>query len=278
MPSVAPLPEIDHQGYAIADRTTVVVDPPLSTRAVLEATAALPPIVAVVEIELPGWRIGGGRLLAEHLGVPRFVASDRPIDGAEALVPDCVIPGDAGLLTGETEGRITVSTDNADHVFVGSLDRDPDGGPARAALAARFPTSTIAGSAGLHTAAGLAALRPPPPSPLNREAIELTNRGEADMYWADPRFVEPAPAADLGYLERRRASPWAPTIVDLGEGGDERWNGYRVLNISPARLSSCFTELLAERELVVVAPTAELAGQAAGFLLRLGLGSVSWLT
>lgn len=278
MPTVVALPEIDHQGYAITNETTVVVDPPLSTRAVLETTAVLPPIVAVVEIHLPGWRIGGGRLLAEQCGVPRFVAADRPLDGAAPLAPDRPIPGDTGLVTHEAEDRIALSTENADHVFIGSLDRDPDAGPARAALAARFPSARFAGSAGLHTAGELVALLPPPPSPLNREAIELTNRGEADMYWADPRFVEAAPAADPEYLERRRASPWAPTIVNLGDGDDERWAGYTVVTIPPARLASSFTQLLAERELVVVAPNAELAERAAGFLLRLGVGAVSWMT
>ena len=104
--------------------------------------------------------------------------------------------------------------------------------------------------------------------PLNFEAVDLTNRGRADMFWADPRFGTDVRQLDAAYVKERLGSPWAPTVIDMRDGGPDIDGARR---IRPARLASEIAQIEAGREVVVVAYDAQVAAAGAAFLARLGM-------
>lgn len=267
MLEIVPLPETGHTGHAVVCAAgTVVVDPPLTTAITLQAVGGLPAVVGVIDTELATWRVSGARLVASHLGVPHWVVGVADVAGANPLDSERI----ADFAVEEVEGQ-AIATINGQAVLVGSRDRH---GPSEvlAALAARWPEGRFVGSAGVVDAAGLTGSPVAPPSPLNREAVVLTNRGEADMHWADPRFGAEVNSVTAEYLTQRAGSPWAPTVIQLGGDAHEG-----ITAIAPERLASMVPSLIGHRELVITAGDPALARQAAGFLARIGLAPVSWL-
>ncbi len=281
MVEVLPLPEGDRHGYlAIFANRAFAVDVPLDTDAVTEFIPGWVELAAVVETGIPGHRVAGGRLLAEATDAPLH-GPGRSIRGARGLGERSRIadfPGVVALAApGYGESDIVVLAE--DRLFVGDLDgggRATDRAAAqrvvrtRAELASRFPDHVVYGSAGEMRGAGLAELAQPPEcsEPLNFEAINLTNRGTADMFWADPRVGGETSELDPGYLRDRLDSPWAPVVVDMRSGGEDVEGARR---IPPGRLASEIGQLATGREAVVLADDAEVAAAAAGFLARLGI-------
>ncbi len=262
---VLPLPEPGHQGYLVrTGGRALVVDAPLDTASVTEFLPASLDHLLVVETGLPAWRVAGGRPLAEATGGELYGPAGRP------LVAGTRIDGfpETGVVAAPARDGGEVALVVADLLFVGDLDTtipaDERVAATRLDLAGRFPDHRCHGSGGVRPARELAQLPPPPAAAgmaaLNAEAVVMTNRGDADMYWADPRFTAPAPQVDRDYVEGRAGSPWAPVVVDLGE-------------IAPERLASEIGRLEASREVVVVAGDAATAEAAAGFLRRLGVNA-----
>ncbi len=270
--NVLALPEPGHQGYLVrgGDRA-IVVDAPLDSDSVTEFLPARLRDVTVVETGLPAWRVAGGRLLAEALGAQLYGPAGHRLAAGTRIAG---FP-EAGVIAAPARSGGEVALVIADLLFVGDLDTsipaDPMVTETRSDLARRFPDHRCHGSGGTRPAADLAQLPAPPAAAglvagLNAEAVVMTNRGEADMYWADPRFTAPAPEVDHSYLEGRAGSPWAPLVVDLGEGGGE-------VRVRPERLASEIGRLEASREVVVVAGDPATAQAAAGFLRRLGVNA-----
>ncbi len=279
---VLPLPEPGHQGYLVREgRRALVVDAPLDSDGVTEFLPAWLEAVTVVETGVPGWRAAGGRPLADATGVPLYAPAGR-VRGARPLRRGSRLPDfpEAGIIgaPGRRGGEIAVAI--GDLLFVGDLDSDAEAeepatiAATRADLAARFSDRPAHGSAGIRPAGDLATLPEPPPFVgLNAEAVTMTNEGRADLYWADPRFRAPAPPVDRSYVESRRGSPWAPTVLDLRTEPVPQSGATRV---TPARLASEIGSLEASREVVVVADRPAIAEAAAGFLRRLGVNA-AWV-
>ncbi len=267
---VLALPEPGHQGYLVrTGRRALVVDAPLDTDAVTEYLPAGLDHLVVVETGLPSWRVAGGRLLADAVGGVLYgpagigLASGSRIDRWP----------EAGVIAAPARDGKEVAIVVGDLLFVGDLDAGVPG-PERVAttrndLAARFQDHRCHGSAGMRPARKLADLPPPAAghaAGLNAEAVVMTNAGRADLVWADPRFTVRAPEVDRGYVTGRAESPWAPLVVDLGDGDGE-------VNVAPERLASEIGRLEASREVVVVAAEPAVAEAAAGFLRRLGINA-----
>ncbi len=279
---VLPLPEPGQPGFLVrAGRRALVVDAPLDSDGVAEFLPTWLEVVTVVETGVPGWRAAGGRPLAEATGAPFYAPAGR-VRGARPLRRGTRLPDfpEAGIISapGRNGGEIAVML--GDLLFVGDLDSDAEAedgatiAATRADLAARFADRPAHGSAGVRPAGDLAALPAPPALVgLNAEAVTMTNEGRADMYWADPRFRAPAPPVDRSYVESRRGSPWAPTVLDLRtEPGPESG----ATQVAPSRLASEIGSLEASREVVVVADRPAIAEAAAGFLRRLGVNA-AWV-
>lgn len=270
--------EVGHTGLVVSDGDRVlVVDPPLDIDAVAATVGPGTPIAAIIETGIPTWRISGARQLAERFDVPLF-APDRAIDAADPLqldIPFFLFPGTTPHGVPET-GTAVLTFDNDGTVWTGSLDCIPSGdaAAARRRIATRFPGLRARGSRFDGTLDDLAVLDPPPLDGLNAEAVALTNQGSADMYWADPRFVDAVEPHDVSYLEQRLESRWPPTVVDLRRAPDGWPAGIRV---PPERLASSFTSLAGEKELMVIADDDATAARAAGFLRRLGLAGTGWV-
>lgn len=270
---IIPLPEPGHTGYLYCEASRcLAIDPPLDTAMVTDRAPF--PITVVVQTGIPEWRANGARLLAGEVGAQLLAAATvgppaQPLhegDGVEGFADVVAVAAPTGIMLETGEG-----------IFIGDLDAPiADSGTepvvaARAAVAASHRGDIAYGSSGQRPAGALRQLDPPARGDrLNAHALELTNRGVADLWWADPRWVEPAPRIERGDLDARRGSPWAPIVVDLdGSAGtaDAR-------RIRPERLA---VELvgMGSQEIVVVATGAELAERAAGFLVRLGMRA-SW--
>ncbi len=280
---VLPLPEAGHTGYLVQEaKRALVIDPPLDVGAVTEFLPGFVTLAAVVETSVPAHRVGGGRLLAAATGVARYGPGDTG-RGARDLRGGARVDGfpEAVALAAPGYGPHDMALMVGDLLFVGDLDAALPGDPGgsarvvttRADLAGRFPDRIAHGSAGTRRVSELAELPQPPvgPPPLNAEAVLLTNRGEADLFWADPRFGADAPAVDEGYVRSRSGSPWSPTIVDLRADPEEG-----TLAVAPARLASEIGRLEANRQIVVRADDPATAEQAARFLRRLGMAA-AWV-
>ncbi|MBT8197773.1 MAG: hypothetical protein HKN01_11345 [Acidimicrobiia bacterium] len=266
---VIPLNEPGHVGYLYCtDSGCTAIDPPLETSA---AVAAAPrPITRVVQTGIPSWRVSGARLLATELGVP--------VHGPPGIAPPALPIADGDDLGDHITAAATptgIMLTTPEGLFVGDLDAEiSDVSPvavveSRGRLAAAHRSDIAFGSAGQRPAGALADLAPPTPGDrLNADAVELTNRGSADLWWADPRWV--GPTSRTSDLVARQGSPWAPVVVDLdGTSGvaDAR-------RVPPERVA---TELagFGAQEVVVVSADAALAERAAGFLVRIGVRA-SW--
>jgi hypothetical protein len=278
---VLPLPGIDRSGFLVTlGRRAFVVDAPLDTDAVTEFIPGWVELAAVVETSVPGHRIAGGRLLAGATGAKLF-GPGHEVRGAASLKERTRISDLPGLLSlaapgyGEPDVALVVE----DALFVGDLD---GGGHARSdaaaarvtetrrGLAGRFPDHQLYGSRGEARGADLAGMPPVTVrgEPLNFEAVDLTNRGRADMYWADPRIVTDVRQLDADYVRERLGSPWAPAVIDLRLDGDGIEGAS---HIRPARLASEIAKIQTGREIIVVGDDADIAAAAAGFLARLGM-------
>jgi hypothetical protein len=272
MLQIISLTEVGHSGHAIVGPGgTVIVDPPLTVSITIEAVAGLD-VVGVIDTEPAVWRISGARLVASHLGVPHWAVGDG--HGVGAVRFEDHLPPGFGV---ENIGGRPIVTINGATALIGSQDRHGSR-HALDALAARWPLGQFIGSAGEHTANELSGLVTAPPSPLNQEAVVLTNRGDVDMHWADPRFVTEVREVTSDHLTRRAGSAFAATIVRL-DAHTESHTGHNdgAIHIAPERLASVVPTLMGHRELVVSAADPALAEQAAGFLARLGLTPVSWV-
>jgi len=153
-----------------------------------------------------------------------------------------------------------VTMDNGAAVFIGSLNIDEHGAEARVALGDGFADAAFYRSAGRYDNAALAGTEAPARHGLNADALRLTNCGDADMFWADPRFTEPAPAMTRDQLAARLAGPWAPTVISLSTSGPDiegSPTGADVRMIRPEALASSFASLAGERELVIHADDQE---------------------
>lgn len=272
--TVLPIPEPGHVGYAVEHATGwIVVDAPLDPEATRAGLPAAPR--AAVETGIPHHRIGGGRILAAALDIPLYgpdgIAGALPLEELKA----------AGISVGGAGVHRTVAV-ASEVVLIGDLDTiawAPDAAAAGAVTAARravataHPHARLLGSAGEVDAARLAGLDQPAtgPAPLNADAIALTNRGRADMFWADPRTAEAVPETSLEEVRPRLDSPWGPVILDLRDPptapGPAR-------HLAPRRVASELTGLTTERQIVVVADDDELARRTAGFLAGLGLSAL----
>lgn len=269
---IQPLEETGHVGYLVdtADGARVLIDPPLT----FDPSGCEGPLEVIVETAIAGHRVSGARLIARGCKVPILAPVTTPATTR-------VVAGDdiLGLLRVEPvltrPDQMILTMDNETRIFIGSLDRDATAAALREQLTERCPRARFYGSAGVHGGQDLAELDPPPLPVLNREAVILTNSGEADMFWADPRFTKPADSTSRQQLVKRLAGPWPPAIV-TPSGPDHQLDA-PVRQIHPAALASSFAELAGERELVLWAEDAGLAAQAAGFLRRLGLSGTSWL-
>ena len=278
---VLPLPGIARSGYlATVGKRAFVVDAPLDTDAVTEFIPGWVELVAVVETGVPAGRIAGGRPLAEATGAPLYAPAGQ-VRGAKDLRDRTRLGDIPGLIAvaapGYGERDVVLLVEDA--LFVGDIDgaghaRDHASAErvaaTRRALAARFPDHRAYGARGEAPAAQLADLPRPEPGgdPLNFEAIDLTNRGRADLYWADPRFGTDVSQLDADYLRERLGSPWAPMVIDLRTGGDPIDGAQR---IAPARLASEIARIESGRETVVIADDDQLAARAAALFARLGI-------
>ena len=278
---IHPLQEIGHTGYAIAGAAgTVVIEPPLDIAAV-----AVPGTVTdLVELSIPTWRVSGVRGRGDVTTHAQAAVWWAGVD--EAIQPrDGDVIGELLRVESVLDRSVVVVVD-ADHndgdVFIGSLDRDPGAAGARAALADTRPGSTFWGSFGSYTSESLVDLKPETPVPLNADAVRLTNLGEVDMVWADPRFRETAASMTGAELAQRRKGPSAPTAVYVAAGGvvdvPAQWAALEPLAIRAEALASSVGRLAGMRNLVVVADDPRLAEMAAGFLTRIGLPTTRWLT
>ena len=278
---VLPLPGVERSGYLVTvGKRAFAVDAPLATDTVTEFIPGWVDLAAVIETGVPAHRISGGRLLADATGTQLYGPAAE-VRGASGLRDRSRIADITGLsaVAAPAYGEHDVALLVDDALFVGDLD---GGGHARSdaaatrvtatrcELAARFPDHRAFGSRGEASVTSLADLPPPVPAgdPLNFEAIDLTNRGRADMYWADPRFAADAPRVDPDRARERLGSPWAPSLVDLRSGGDPIDGAIR---LPPARLASEIGRIESGREVVVVADDEGTAAAAAGFLARLGM-------
>ena len=239
-------------------------------------------LVAVIETGIPADRIAGGRFLAEAMGA-QLAGPGQSIKGALSLGEGKHIREfpELRVLAAPAAGQENIALAIDDILFVGDLDRTgwapTEAAPDRVAstrrgLAAQLPDSRAHGSNGVMSTADLPSLQlpKPGPEPLNFEAVSLTNRGQADMFWADPRYGADARPLDADYVRERSTSPWAPVILDLrNEGADI--DGAR--RIAPARLASEMGGLASGKELVVVADSETAAEEAARFLARLGMNA-----
>lgn len=272
--------EPGHQGHLlVTGRRALAVDPPLDVDSVAEFLPAWVRLTGVVETGVPVHRVAGGRLLAAELDVALYgpgsaIRGAAPLHdgGRVAGFPEvravaapgrdpaavCLLAGRA-LLVGDLDSPAWASSEGAGRVLQTRRD-----------LADRFSAAIAYGSAGIRPVAELASL-PPPASgraPLNAEAVAKTNRGAADMFWADPRFGPAAPRIAFDGLAPRLRSPWAPIVIDLRPGGEDIEGARRV---APARLASELDSLAGGKEIVVIADEKELAAAAARFIGRLGM-------
>ncbi len=277
MDHVLPLPELDRYGWLlIQNGHGLAIDPPLDADDVQARCPRGVDLTAVVETGVPSHRIGGGRVLAEALEVPLFAPAGA-VRGAEPLSDGDTIPTFRHVSVETWELGLNLASDAG--WFVGDLVGAPWTHDTKPYREAREHLAAAAGMAVIHCAAGdldaAGVARAPLPdvggAVLNREAVELTNRGEADMYWADPRYVDDAPEVSMAHVEARLTSPWAPTVIDLRSAASEPIPTAR--RLSPERLASELVGLSSERELTVIADVPDLARQAAGFLARLGLNA-----
>lgn len=267
---IHPLEETGHVGYLTeaSDGHVVLIDPPLT----FDPAACRSTIGVIVETSLPGHRVSGSRLIANECEVLILA----PV-ATEAMTRVNVGDDILDLLhvgpVLERPEEIILMMDNERAVFVGSLDRDVTAERARRHLAESHPGAQFYGSAGQYDAGRLVGLAPEPYSGLNREAVILTNLGAADMFWADPRFVEPAEPTSRSQLVKRMAGPWPPAVISLSGPLSD----LEARELRPEALASSFGSLAGERELVIWSQDPYLAEQAAGFLRRLGLSGTSWL-
>lgn len=279
---ITPLAEPGHRGYLLAAaELAIIVDPPLDTAIAATAAGADHRIVGVIETGIPRHRIAGGRLAAEAFGVELFAAPGA-IAAAAPLTADSELPlPELRIVPLPSRTSYDLVVIGPGFVAIGDLDTDapvPDQATGDRIAAARRKIAgdhiEVLGSKGRRPGTELTALADPPiaDSVLNETAVVMTNRGEADLYWADPRFVTDAPAVPAGYLDGRLGTGWAPTVVDLtadGAGIDG------AIRMSPASLATEIGLMSAQREIIVVADSS-LAARAAGFLARLGMNS-KWI-
>jgi glyoxylase-like metal-dependent hydrolase (beta-lactamase superfamily II)/rhodanese-related sulfurtransferase len=112
-----------------------------------------------------------------------------------------------------------------------------------------------------------------PARPLNMVAIEATNRGVAEMFWAMPTFSPEVPHIDVATLAAR-----APGTVVLDVREPEEYARGHIpgaISLPQAELATRLGEVPRDRPLFVVCQRGSRSPQAAQFLIQMGFCDVT---